>query len=196
MHLPGRTSRPKAIRGRSACARSNFRPSLPPCGFRSELPLGPTQWRTGEGDSKRAGARGQAEIRPGPRRPPAGTFRPVHVTRERFEQMVADALDDLPEALLEHSENVAVIVEDEPTPDQAAVTGDLVLFGLYEGVMQTDRGLDAPFLPDRITLFRNALAAACVDEGELVEQIRVTLVHEFAHHFGIDDDRLEELGWS
>jgi predicted Zn-dependent protease with MMP-like domain len=120
----------------------------------------------------------------------------VHVTRERFEQMVADALDDLPETLLEHSENVAVIVEDEPTPDQAAVTGDLVLFGLYEGVMQTDRGLDAPFLPDRITLFRNALAAACVDEGELVEQIRVTLVHEFAHHFGIDDDRLEELGWS
>ena len=70
------------------------------------------------------------------------------------------------------------------------------MFGLYEGVAHTDRGIDAPFLPDRITLFRLPLAAACADEDELFAEIRVTLVHEFAHHFGIDDDRLDELGWA
>jgi predicted Zn-dependent protease with MMP-like domain len=120
----------------------------------------------------------------------------VHVSRRRFEQLVADALDDLPESLLGESENVVVIVEDVPTDEQRRAVGTATLFGLYEGVARTDRGLDAPFLPDRITLFRLALMAVCRDEEELHDQIRVTLVHEFAHHFGIDDDRLDELGWA
>jgi predicted Zn-dependent protease with MMP-like domain len=126
------------------------------------------------------------------------TFARVHVPRRRFEILVGAALDDLPEALLEHAENVVVLVEDRPTPEQlAAAEGEgEELFGLYEGVARTDRGLDAPYLPDRITLFRVPLAAACADEDELYEEIRVTLVHEFAHHFGIDDDRLDELGWA
>jgi predicted Zn-dependent protease with MMP-like domain len=124
----------------------------------------------------------------------------VHVSRRRFEQLVAEALDDLPEPLLEGSENVVIVVEDAPTRDQIEATEDAEgieeLFGLYEGVALTDRGFDAPFLPDRITLFRLALINACQDEDQLYEEIRVTLVHEFAHHFGIDDDRLDELGWA
>jgi predicted Zn-dependent protease with MMP-like domain len=123
-------------------------------------------------------------------------LRGVHVSRRRFEELIAEALDDLPEDLLEHSENVVVLVEDRPPPDARTGAEDDSLFGLYEGVAQTERGFDAPFLPDRITLFRLPLAAACADEDELYDEIRVTLVHEFAHHFGIDDDRLEELGWA
>jgi predicted Zn-dependent protease with MMP-like domain len=148
-------------------------------------------------------SRGQGEIGAEPRLFAREYGARVHVSRRRFEELVAAALDDLPEALLAGSENVAVIVEDQPTAEQraalaardgedAASGGDL--FGLYEGVAQTARGIDA-YLPDRITLFRTALGAACADEAPLEEQIHVTLVHEFAHHFGIDDDRLEELGW-
>jgi predicted Zn-dependent protease with MMP-like domain len=119
----------------------------------------------------------------------------VHVSRRRFEELVGEALDDLPESLLEHSENVVVLVEDSPPAEVSGDPEGAPLFGLYEGVSHTERGLDGPFLPDRITLFRLALAAACSDEDELFEEIRVTLVHEFAHHFGIDDERLDELGW-
>lgn len=120
---------------------------------------------------------------------------PVQVTRRRFEQLVREALDALPEALLEGAENVAVLIDDWPNPDQRAAHGTELL-GLYEGVALTDRSFAglAP-LPDRITVFRGPLALVCDDEEELFEQIRVTLVHEFGHHFGIDDDRLGELGW-
>jgi len=120
----------------------------------------------------------------------------VHMSGRRFEELVAQALDDLPDALLEHTDNVVVLVEDEPSAAQRAEVGAGALFGLYEGVAQTHRGLDAPFMPDRITLFRLSLLAACADEDELYQQIHVTLVHEFAHHFGIDDERLDELGWA
>ena len=108
---------------------------------------------------------------------------------------MADALDTLPDELLDDTDNVAVIVEDLPSPEQRHHTEGGALFGLYEGVARIDR-VDAPMLPDRITLFRLPLASACGDEDELVEEIRTTLVHEFAHHFGIDDDRLDELGWA
>ncbi|MGQ0823566.1 MAG: metallopeptidase family protein [Actinomycetota bacterium] len=136
----------------------------------------------------------------------ARTLAHVHVSRRRFEHLVGEALDALPADLLERAENVVVFVEDRPTREQIAASqgpdednGDPhedAVFGLYEGVAHTDRGIDPPFVPDRITLFRLALAAACADEDELFEEIRVTLVHEFAHHFGIDDDRLDELGWA
>jgi len=111
----------------------------------------------------------------------------VHVPRRRFEQLVAEALDSLPADLLEHAENVAVLIADTPSAAQRAHAADADLFGLYES---------DEVMPDRITLFRHTLCNACEDEDDLFEEIRVTLVHEFAHHFGIDDDRLDELGWS
>jgi predicted Zn-dependent protease with MMP-like domain len=141
----------------------------------------------------------------------AATVPIVHVSRRRFEQLVAEALDALPPELLADADNVAVIVEDWPRPEQLAGHGDdghaghdhaghdhdgVGLFGLYEGVALVDRSLGGVDLPDRITLFRMPLVAACADEDELFEEIRVTLVHEFAHHFGIDDERLDELGWA
>jgi len=110
----------------------------------------------------------------------------VHVSRRRFEQLVAEALDSLPPDLLARTENVAVLVTDTPTAGQRAHATDADLFGLYESDGMT---------PDRITLFRAVLSDACDDEDDLFEEIRVTLVHEFAHHFGIDDSRLDELGW-
>ena len=120
----------------------------------------------------------------------------MHVSRRRFEQLVSEALDALPEALLETIENVAVIVEDEPTAEQTdGRSGTLI--GLYEGIAQTRRspiGYSGA-MPDRVTLFRLSLCAMSADENELYDHVYKTLLHEFAHHFGIDDDRLDELGW-
>jgi predicted Zn-dependent protease with MMP-like domain len=121
---------------------------------------------------------------------------PVVVSARRFEEIVADALDEIPDELAEAMDNVAVIVEDRPSAEQRAEHGDDLL-GLYEGIALTDRGyFDGLTLPDRITLFRLALCEIAEDEDDLVEQVLVTVVHEVAHHFGIDDDRLDELGWS
>lgn len=112
----------------------------------------------------------------------------VNVSPERFEALVAEALDGLPPSLGAQMRNVAVVVEDA-SPD-----GDLL--GLYEGIPLTERGWDySGVLPDRITLFRADLAHFCASEEELVAEVRTTVVHEVAHHFGIDDRTLEELGW-
>ena len=113
----------------------------------------------------------------------------VEMTRERFEELVADALDSVPEELLAHMDNVVVLVEDEP-PEPG-------LLGLYEGFALTDRGWDyGGALPDRIFIYRNPTLAICDDEDDVVEEVAVTVVHEIAHHFGIDDDRLHQLGWA
>ena len=119
------------------------------------------------------------------------------VTRRRFEELVADALDEIPDELGDEMENVAVMVEDWPTPEQAAGRRGTLL-GLYEGVALTNRGpiSYAGAMPDRITLFRGPLCGISKDEEELAENIWVTVVHEIAHHFGISDDRLHELGWA
>lgn len=120
----------------------------------------------------------------------------VRVSRRRFEELVADALDTIPAELAQAMENVAVIVEDRPSPEQVAEHGDDLL-GLYEGVALVDRGwFEGGVLPDRILLFREPLCEYAIDEDDLVEQVLITVVHEIAHHFGIDDDRLEELGWA
>lgn len=105
-----------------------------------------------------------------------------------FERLVGDALDTLPDPLGQVMENVAIVVEDEhPTED---------LLGLYEGVPLTERGdYGGMVMPDVITLYRLALCAYVRDEDELVEEVTVTVVHEVAHHFGIDDDKLHEWGW-
>lgn len=93
-------------------------------------------------------------------------------------------------------DNVAVIVEDWPTSAQQDASSETLL-GLYEGVALTERSIfDTVRMPDRITLFRGPLCEMSHDEDELVEQVVVTVVHEVAHHFGIDDDRLDELGWA
>jgi predicted Zn-dependent protease with MMP-like domain len=108
----------------------------------------------------------------------------------RFEALVADALDELPDWVREAMDNVAVVVEDRP-PD-----GEPDLLGLYEGIAQTERFDYAGALPDRITLFRSTIEAeAGDDDEELRSVVAETVVHEVAHHFGISDERLETLGW-
>jgi len=97
-----------------------------------------------------------------------------------FEEHVRRALDSLPPEIAAALENVAVVVEDE-APD------DPDLYGLWES---------SPYLPDKITIFRLPLAASFPDPAELEEEIRITVLHELAHYFGIDEDRLDELGYS
>jgi predicted Zn-dependent protease with MMP-like domain len=120
----------------------------------------------------------------------------VRVTRERFEELVADALDTLPEPFASQLDNVEIVVEDWPSPDQIDkhVPGGMLL-GLYEGVPQTKRGPGYTWvMPDKITIFREPIMRMCRDEDELAHQARHTVIHELAHHFGISDDRLRELG--
>ena len=112
----------------------------------------------------------------------------VDVEPDRFEEMVTTALDELPEELGRLMRNVAVTVEHDPGPPG--------LLGLYEGIPLTSRTSDyAGVLPDRITIYRLAICAICRTEQEVADQVRHTVIHEVAHHFGIDDDRLTELGW-
>lgn len=106
----------------------------------------------------------------------------------RFEDMVVTALDSLPEDLGRLMRNVAVTVEHEAGPPG--------LLGLYQGIPLTSRGSwYAGVLPDRIIIYRRAICAICSTEDEVVEQVRRTVIHEVAHHFGIGDERLAELGW-
>ena len=113
----------------------------------------------------------------------------VSITRAEFEDAVNDALDSIPDELFAAMDNVVIIVADE------SEGADRALLGLYEGVPLTDRWDGGPLWPDRIVIFRGPLQRMCTDREELVDQIAVTVVHEVAHHFGIDDDRLGELGW-
>jgi predicted Zn-dependent protease with MMP-like domain len=112
----------------------------------------------------------------------------IEVEPGRFEDMVATALDGLPEELGRLMANVAVTVQHEPGPPG--------LLGLYEGIPLTSRTTHyAGVLPDHITIYRQAICAMCNTEAEVADQVRRTVIHEVAHHFGIDDDRLAELGW-
>lgn len=115
----------------------------------------------------------------------------IDVPADRFEQLVADALDEIPPRLAELMDNVVVLVEDGH-PD-----GDVL--GRYEGAPLTERagwyGNGGLVMPDRVTILRRPICAMSQDEDEVVRQIGITVVHEIAHHFGIGDDRLEELGW-
>jgi predicted Zn-dependent protease with MMP-like domain len=114
----------------------------------------------------------------------------VRMSPQRFDELVSDALDQIPPELTAAIDNVVVLVEvrhpDEPD-----------LLGLYEGIALTER--DSSYggsLPDAITIYRDALLDICDTEEDVVEEVTVTVVHEIAHHFGIDDDRLHELGWA
>ena len=110
------------------------------------------------------------------------------MSRHKFEALVAEALDEIPEELARYLENVAIIVADESAEG---------LLGLYEGTPLTERyDYGGMQMPDRITIFRKPICEMCVSEEDLVEEIYVTIVHEVAHHFGIEDDTLEERGWA
>jgi len=114
----------------------------------------------------------------------------IEVTREEFEGLVAEALDTIPTELADLLDNVVIVVEDDAPAD------DPHLLGLYSGVPLTERGSwYAGILPDQISIYRNPTLAICDTRDDVVEEVHITVVHEIAHHFGIDDDRLHDLGY-
>jgi predicted Zn-dependent protease with MMP-like domain len=114
----------------------------------------------------------------------------VEMSSERFEELVGEALDEVPPELLGLMSNVVILVADEPPEDGPE------LLGLYEGYALTDRGWSySGVLPDRITIYRNPILRICATDDDVVDEVATTVVHEIAHHFGIDDERLHDLGW-
>lgn len=111
----------------------------------------------------------------------------VLISRDRFEQLVTDALDSIPAELRNKMSNVAVMVEDQGDTDN--------IFGLYQGVPLTKREYYAGAFPDRITIYQDPICSRCQTEGQVVVAVRRTVIHEIGHHFGISDERLRELGW-
>jgi predicted Zn-dependent protease with MMP-like domain len=115
----------------------------------------------------------------------------MEMSREQFEDLVAQALDDVPAELSALIDNCVILVEDDAPPH------DPDLLGLYDGTPLTERGGDYTMaLPDRITVYRNPTLAMCTSENEVVSEVNITVVHEIAHHFGIDDERLHDLGYA
>ena len=113
----------------------------------------------------------------------------LDVPRERFEELVAEAIDGIPDELAARIDNVVIRVAEDSRGGN--------LLGLYEGIPLTRREqYGALAMPDRITIYRRPICEMCESEDEVVETVRDTVIHEVAHHFGIDDDRLEELGWA
>ena len=124
--------------------------------------------------------------------PPARTVvKVIQVSGERFEVLVGESLDSLPDFLARTMENVVVVVEDRSSDGRS-------LFGLYEGIPLTRRSPASysGVMPDRITIFQETISSVCFSEEDLVRQVRKTVIHEVAHHFGIGDERLKELGWA
>ncbi len=123
------------------------------------------------------------------------------LTENEFEQLVVDVLDSLPETFLNvlDKHNVDVVIESRPTQrqlDELGITSGS-LFGLYEGIPLTQRDSGYTIVPpDKITIFRDVIEEACSSEEEIADQVRITVIHEVAHYFGIDEDKLDELGWS
>lgn len=112
----------------------------------------------------------------------------IQVAEPEFEELVADALDELPEPLVQMVDNLVVVVEDRHPTEE--------LLGLYEGVPLTERDdYGGLVMPDRVTIYRLAICEICDTLEDVVDEVLVTVVHEVAHHFGIDDDELHRLGW-
>jgi predicted Zn-dependent protease with MMP-like domain len=115
----------------------------------------------------------------------------MEVGEAEFEGLVAEALDGVPPELAELMDNVVVLVEPEPSADEPG------LLGLYYGIPLTERDSGYTFLePDRISIYRGPLTRLCTTPQQLVEEVRITVVHEIAHHFGIDDAALHDLGYA
>jgi predicted Zn-dependent protease with MMP-like domain len=122
----------------------------------------------------------------------------MKLSRRDFEQLVANALEDVPKQLRSYMDNVQVVVEDEPSDDlldEMGVPEDETLFGLYTGTPLTERSTAYSALPDRIIIFRRPLIEEFDSQSQLRREIARTIIHEIAHHFGIGDERLAELGW-
>lgn len=139
-----------------------------------------------------------ANLPPGLPIVPAGDGEPsgFDMSEADFEAAVSDALAQLPAEVAQAMDNVAVFIDDDYVP-QPGEDADTVLLGLYEGVPLTERDSwwDAGSLPDRITIYRQPILDICSSREDVVEEVAVTVIHEIAHHFGIDDQRLHELGW-
>lgn len=115
----------------------------------------------------------------------------IDLDAEAFERLVVDELDELPDEMVEGLQNLVFVTDDRPED------GSLDLLGLYDGVALTERGqYGFGELPDRIVLYREPLLSISADLDELREQVHITLVHEIAHYYGIDDEQLHELGWA
>jgi predicted Zn-dependent protease with MMP-like domain len=117
---------------------------------------------------------------------------------ERFEELVAKAIEELPEEFRERLENIDIVVADEPSRDQRRTSGlgrRDTLFGLYEGVPLTERthGYDL-VMPDKITIFQGPIEADCHSDSQIIKLVQRVVRHEIAHHFGISDDRLRDIG--
>jgi predicted Zn-dependent protease with MMP-like domain len=126
----------------------------------------------------------------------SGARRPLD-SHAPFERLVARALAGIPAPFRDALAEVAIVVDDEPSPQQRRendLADDEMLYGLYEGVPRTEYGADWSGVPNRITLFRLPLEEDFPDPAELADEVRITVIHELAHHLGIDDDRLEKLG--
>jgi predicted Zn-dependent protease with MMP-like domain len=113
----------------------------------------------------------------------------MQMSVEEFEEQVSEALDQIPAELAALIDNCVILVEDYPPPDMPDT------LGLYSGIPLTERGEFYTGLPDHIQIFRFPILAICDTREQVIEEIRITVVHEIAHHFGIDDDRLHELGY-
>ncbi len=114
-----------------------------------------------------------------------------------FQRLVEEALDSLPREIAARMDNVEVVIEDEPPPEATAgLPPGVTLFGLYHGIPLTARGNSyAGVLPDKISIYQGPIERSCRSNAEVREQVRKTVIHEIAHHFGIEDDLLHELGW-
>ena len=127
-------------------------------------------------------------------------YRRATTDADRFERLVERALDGIPAPFRAALAEVAIVIEDEATADQLAIADVAghdpadALYGLYEGTPRTEWGADGVPFPNRISLFRLPLEEDFPDPDDLAEEVRITVIHELAHHLGIDDDRLEELG--
>jgi predicted Zn-dependent protease with MMP-like domain len=126
-----------------------------------------------------------------------GLHRPGGARHRRFEDVVSDVLAAIPMPFAAALDEVAIVIEDEPSADQLRdndIESDETLYGLYEGVARNEYGADWIVVPNRISVFRLPLEADFADPDDLAEEIRITVIHELAHHLGIDDERLHALG--
>lgn len=122
----------------------------------------------------------------------------MHLSDRRFRQLVDEALGLVPEEFRPYLAGVPVVIEDwapDDLLDELGVPEDETLYGLYSGRALTEGRAESGDLPSRVTIYRGPLLEDCADEADLREEIATTVIHEIAHHFGIDEDRLEELGW-
>lgn len=119
------------------------------------------------------------------------------MTDSEFDDLITRAMNELPEKYIKGLQNVAIVMADEPTPEQIQkmkIGNHQILLGLYEGIPLTQRGMNYNLvLPDKITLFKNSIMAVTHDESQLFEQIKRTLWHEIAHYYGLDHDRIDQI---